>query len=189
MLNMPWQQCCHGMCKISFWFSSFNLSNSQLTVRISQFEISWLFSGLLPISFQSQDIYNGQGLVVLAGRFKNFWFGSIYIAIFLWKKPICAKYSPIPNQQLGYPNLRCTCIKFCCCFLWNAPQLIRNQDIYNSSVKNLENHLQVRQTSYFWALWSFQMFTGPLFQIILHLLSTALLSGFQSSLGALKSTE
>ena len=34
----------------------------------------------------------------------------------------------------------------------------------------------------FLSLWSFQMFTGALFQIKLHLLSTILLSGFQSSL-------
>ena len=33
------------------------------------------------------------------------------------------------------------------------------------------------------------MFTGPLFEIKLHLLSAALLSGFQSSRGVLKSTE
>ena len=36
---------------------------------------------------------------------------------------------------------------------------------------------------------SFQMFTGPLFEIKLHLLSTVLLSGFQSSPGAMKSTK
>ena len=50
-------------------------------------------------------------------------------------------------------------------------------------------YLQVRHASYFWALSSFQMCTGPLFQIKLHLLSTVSLSGFQSSLGALKSTK
>ena len=55
--------------------------------------------------------------------------------------------------------------------------------------QKLEKCLQVRHTSYFWASWSFHMFTGPLFQIILHFLSTDLLSGFQSSPGALKSTE
>ena len=43
--------------------------------------------------------------------------------------------------------------------------------------------------SYFWALWSFQMFVSPLFQSKLYLLSTVLLSGFQSSPGALKPTE
>ena len=48
---------------------------------------------------------------------------------------------------------------------------------------------QVTRTSYFIALWSFQIFTNHLFLIKLHLLSTVLLSGFQSSTGALKSTE
>ena len=33
------------------------------------------------------------------------------------------------------------------------------------------------------------MFTDPLFEIKLHLLNTVFLSGFQSSVGALKSTE
>ena len=37
---------------------------------------------------------------------------------------------------------------------------------------NEEKYLQVWRTSYFWALQSFQMFTGPLFQIKLHLLNT-----------------
>ena len=44
-------------------------------------------------------------------------------------------------------------------------------------------------TSYFWALRSFHMFTDPFFLRKIHLLSTVLLSGFESSLGALKSTE
>ena len=43
---------------------------------------------------------------------------------------------------------------------------------------------QVRHTSRFWVLWPIHMFTGPLFQIKLHLLNTVLLSGFQSSPGA-----
>ena len=47
----------------------------------------------------------------------------------------------------------------------------------------------VRRTSYFWALRSFTMFTSPLFHIKLHSLNTVLLSGFQSSRWALKSTE
>ena len=55
--------------------------------------------------------------------------------------------------------------------------------------QKLEKCLQVWHTSYCWASWSFQMFTGPLFQINQHFLSTDLLSGFQSSPGALKSTE
>ena len=50
-------------------------------------------------------------------------------------------------------------------------------------------YLQVRRTSYFWALWLFQMLKGPLFQTKLHLLNNVLLSGFQSSRGALKFTE
>ena len=37
------------------------------------------------------------------------------------------------------------------------------------NVKNLESYLQVRHTSYFGALRSIQMFTGPLFQMKLHL--------------------
>ena len=44
-----------------------------------------------------------------------------------------------------------------------------------------KKYLQVWCTSPFWALRSFQMFTGPKFQVKLHLLSTVLLSGFQSS--------
>ena len=55
--------------------------------------------------------------------------------------------------------------------------------------KKLGKYSKVQRTSNFWALRSFEMFAGPLFQIKLHLLSTALLSGFQSSTGALKSTE
>ena len=43
--------------------------------------------------------------------------------------------------------------------------------------------------SYFSAVPSFQIPTGPLFQIKLHLLNIVLLSGFQSSAKALKSTE
>ena len=59
-------------------------------------------------------------------------------------------------------------------------------------------HHTVGLTSYFWALRSFQMFTGPFFQIKLHLLSAkiklhllgaVLLSGFQRSPWDLKSTE
>ena len=52
-----------------------------------------------------------------------------------------------------------------------------------------KNIYRARRTSYIWALGSFQMFTSPLCQIKLHLLSAVSLSGFQSSLGALKSTE
>ena len=43
--------------------------------------------------------------------------------------------------------------------------------------------------SYFWALQSFQMFTGPLFQIKIPFLGIALPSGFQSFLGGFKCTE
>ena len=52
-----------------------------------------------------------------------------------------------------------------------------------------KKYLQIQCTSYFRASLSLQMFTGPLFQIKLHLLWAVLLSGFQSSTGALKSTE
>ena len=52
-----------------------------------------------------------------------------------------------------------------------------------------QKYLQVRCTSFFWSLWLFHMFTGPLFQRELHWLSTVLLSGFQRSRGALISTE
>ena len=57
------------------------------------------------------------------------------------------------------------------------------------SVQNKEKYLQVRRTSYFWALRLFHMFTNHLLQIKLYLLGNVLLSEFQSSQGALKSTE
>ena len=44
-------------------------------------------------------------------------------------------------------------------------------------------YLQVPHKHYFQALQSFQMFTAPLFEIKLHLLSAVLLGGFQSSTG------
>ena len=61
--------------------------------------------------------------------------------------------------------------------------------VYVHSVKIKKNiyRFDVQATSD--SLRLFQMFTGPLFQIKLHLLSTVWLSGFQSSLEALKSTE
>ena len=49
---------------------------------------------------------------------------------------------------------------------------------HNSSVKNLEQIFTGQRKSYISALWSFHT---PLVQIKLHLLSTVLLSGFQSS--------
>ena len=52
------------------------------------------------------------------------------------------------------------------------------------STKIYEKYLYVPHASFFWALWSFQMFTGPSFQIKLHLQSSVSLSGFQSSWGA-----
>ena len=51
------------------------------------------------------------------------------------------------------------------------------------SIKNKEKYLLVQSTSYFWALQAFQVFTGHLIQIELHLLSIVLLSGFQGSRG------
>ena len=57
------------------------------------------------------------------------------------------------------------------------------------TVKNDEKYLQMRHISYFELYGHFRCFTGPLFQIKLHLLSTVLLGGSQSSLAALKSTE
>ena len=60
----------------------------------------------------------------------------------------------------------------------------------DTQFQKLENeYLQVRHTSYFSALSSVQMFTGPLFKIKLHLLSVVLLNWFQSVLGALIFTE
>ena len=56
-----------------------------------------------------------------------------------------------------------------------------------SSVKYLEKYLQFWCTGSFQILQSFWMFTGPLFQIKLHLPNTVLLNGFQYSPGALKS--
>ena len=55
--------------------------------------------------------------------------------------------------------------------------------------KKLGKYLHAWCTTYFWALQSFKMCTGPLFQIKLHLLCFVLLNGFQSSPGALKSIE
>ena len=51
-------------------------------------------------------------------------------------------------------------------------------DIYNNnlSIKNKGKYLLVRRTSYFWAIWSFRVFTGPLFQIKLHLLRAVILN-------------
>ena len=51
---------------------------------------------------------------------------------------------------------------------------------YSCSGKNQEKYLEVWHTSDFHALRSFQMFTGPLVEIKLCLLSTVLLSGFQA---------
>ena len=62
---------------------------------------------------------------------------------------------------------------------------------YICSVKNWEKYLLSTGPMYKLLL-SFAVnsyLTGPLFQIKLHLLSTVLLNGFQSSPGALKSTE
>ena len=39
----------------------------------------------------------------------------------------------------------------------------------------------MQHTSYLWALWSFPISKGPLFQLKLNLLSTVLFNGFQSS--------
>ena len=55
--------------------------------------------------------------------------------------------------------------------------------------QKLGKKFQLWRTSYFLALPSFPMFTNPLFQIKQYLLNTVLLSVFQSSLGAFKSTE
>ena len=53
---------------------------------------------------------------------------------------------------------------------------------YECSVKKIEKkYSQVWHTSCLWALWSFDIFTGPFSQIKLQLPSTVLLSGFQSS--------
>ena len=49
-----------------------------------------------------------------------------------------------------------------------------------ASVKTFEKYSYTPCTSYFLALRSFRMFTGPLFQIKLHLLNIVLLSGFLS---------
>ena len=54
------------------------------------------------------------------------------------------------------------------------------------SVKSERKYSQVWCTSYFWSLGSFQKFTSPLFQIELHLLSTALPRGFQWSYGGME---
>ena len=52
---------------------------------------------------------------------------------------------------------------------------------YVQCQKNCKNkYLQVPRVSYFWAFRSFEMLTGPLFQIKLHSWYTALLNGFQS---------
>ena len=52
--------------------------------------------------------------------------------------------------------------------------------MYTLKYEHITIYLKVRRKSYPWALRSFQIFTGPLFQIELHLLRTALLNGFQS---------
>ena len=57
---------------------------------------------------------------------------------------------------------------------------------YRVQCQILKKYLQVRRTSYFWALWSFQVFVGSLFKIKLHLRSTVLLRGFQSSQGFIR---
>ena len=45
---------------------------------------------------------------------------------------------------------------------------------YHVQCQKLGKYLQVQRTSYFWTLQSFQIFTGLLFHIKLHLLSTVL---------------
>ena len=55
--------------------------------------------------------------------------------------------------------------------------------------QKLGKYLQVHRTTYFWALQSFNVFIGSLFQIKLNALSTVLFSGFQRSTWALNSTE
>ena len=47
-----------------------------------------------------------------------------------------------------------------------------------------KTYLQIWGTSYIWVSRSFEMFTGPLFQLNWHLLNTVLLCGFQSSHGS-----
>ena len=49
-------------------------------------------------------------------------------------------------------------------------------DDVTCSVQDMVKYLRVYYGSYLWALWSFQMFTGPLFKIKIHLLSIVLLS-------------
>ena len=55
--------------------------------------------------------------------------------------------------------------------------------------QKLETYIQIRRTIYFRPLRVFRMLQGSLFQTKLHLLGTVLLSGFQNSPGALRSTE
>ena len=60
-------------------------------------------------------------------------------------------------------------------------ELCINEKLILFQYQKLRKHLQLQCKSYFLPSWSFQIFTGPSFQIKLHLLSTLWLSGFQSS--------
>ena len=64
---------------------------------------------------------------------------------------------------------------------WNASIRLETHNRCHTVSKIRKNIYSVQHISYFLALRSFQMFIGPLFQIKLHLLSTVLLSGFNTT--------
>ena len=79
------------------------------------------------------------------------------------------------------------CILFQKCVHSNSNNPCKNQfaQMVTEQCQNYKNIKRPKCAYRFQALWSFQMFKGHLFKV----LNTVLLSGFQSSVGALKSTE
>ena len=63
---------------------------------------------------------------------------------------------------------------FFLCFFF--PFFVCLNEVMYHWYKYCQEYVQVLCTRYFWALWSFQMFTCPLFQLKLHLLTTVRVS-------------
>ena len=112
--------------------------------------------------------------------------GIGYVALIVCIVPL---HCPQP-RWVSMPLLRINVVKVN--ILWPIDTYMHQRtgsSLLKQILKKIRKNIYRSNVQVTWALWSLHMFTGLLFKIKLHLLSTVLLTGFQSFQGALKATD
>ena len=157
------------------WPSCLKVSRSWSSMRKDfNYLCHWKYWGMIKIKYKHIFIFSEKNLSRQGWNLDIYWiFEWIFLKFFAellrsyQKWYLIHNLCPSPKSSwIGYEAATGWKIAFVMCGRKQQQvAAVCRTSQYSDCVKIWEIYLQVQGASYFWALWSFQMFTGPLFQL------------------------